>query len=59
MAVTDSTPNFLARCNALGLTEAVQDKLVEAGLDTISKFAFSSSYVPGCWRDGVDAPVVA
>lgn len=47
MAVTDSTPNFLARCNALGLSEGIQDKLVDAGLDTISKFAFSSSYVPG------------
>ena len=47
MAVTDSTPNFLARCNALGLSETVQDSLTAAGLDTISKFAFSSSYVPG------------
>ena len=47
MAVTDRTPNFLARCNALGLSEAVQNSLTTAGLDAISKFAFSSSYVPG------------
>ncbi len=47
MAVTDSAPNFLARCNALGLSEAVQNSLTTAGLDTISIFAFSSSYVPG------------
>ena len=47
MSVTDSTPNFLARCSALGLSEQIQDELVLAGLDTISKFAFSSSYVPG------------
>lgn len=42
-----STPNFLARCNALGLSDNIQNGLVAAGLDTISKFAFSSSYVPG------------
>ena len=47
MSVTDSTPNFLARCSALGLSEQIQDELVVAGLDTISKFAFSSSHVPG------------
>ena len=47
MAVTDSAPNFLARCNALGIATPVQDALVASGLDTISKFAFSSSYVPG------------
>ena len=47
MSVTDSAPNFLARCSALGLSEQIQDELVLAGLDTISKFAFSSSYVPG------------
>ena len=47
MSVTDSTPNFLARCSALGLSEQIQDEVVVAGLDTISKFAFSSSYVPG------------
>ena len=47
MAVTDSAPNFLARCNALGLSEIVQNSLTAAGLDAISKLAFSSSYVPG------------
>ena len=45
--MTDSNPNFLARCSALGLSEQIQDELVVAGLDTISKFALSSSYVPG------------
>ena len=47
MAVTDSAPNFLARCASLGITQTVQDSLVASGLDTISKFAFCSSYVPG------------
>ena len=47
MSVTDSTPNFLARCSALGLSEQIQDELCQSGLETISKFAFSSSYVPG------------
>ena len=47
MSVTDSTPNFLAPCSALGLSEQIQDELCQSGLDTISKFAFSSSYVPG------------
>ena len=60
MSVTDSTPNFLARCLALGLSEQIQDELVLAGLDTISKLAFSSSYVPGQqdeqpFRDAMDA----
>ena len=47
MSVTDSTPNFLARCVALGVSDQIQQELVAAGLDTISKYAFSSSYVPG------------
>ena len=47
MAVTDSAPTFLARCASLGITQTVQDSLVASGLDTISKFAFCSSYVPG------------
>ena len=47
MSVTDSVPNFLARCSVLGIAQNVQDALVAAGLDTISKYAFSSAYVPG------------
>ncbi len=31
----------------LGISQPVQDSLVASGLDTISKFAFCSSYVPG------------
>ena len=40
MSVTDSSP-------ALGISQAIQDALVAAGLHAISKYAFSSAYVPG------------
>ena len=39
MSVTDSVPNFLARCSVLGIAQNVQDALVAAGLDTISKYS--------------------
>ena len=38
MAVTDSGPIIL---------QTIQDSLVAAGLDAISKYGFSSCYVPG------------
>ena len=47
MALTDSEPNFRARCGALGLSTAITDSLCTAGVGTIAKFAFSSSFVPG------------
>ena len=47
MSLTDSEPNFRSRCLALGLDEALVTTLVDSGINTISKYAFSSSYVPG------------
>ena len=47
MSLTDSEPNFRSRCAALGLEEDVVTQLVASGINTIAKYAFSSSYVPG------------
>ena len=47
MALTDSEVNFRARCGALGLPTTITDALCTAGVGTIAKFAFSSSFVPG------------
>ena len=47
MAITDSAAAFAARAKALGLDDAVLQLVMGGGLDTMSKFAFSSSYVPG------------
>ena len=47
MAVTGSEANFRARAVALGLGEPTINSLCTNGINTISKFAFSSSYVPG------------
>ena len=47
MALTDSEPNFRSRCTTLGLAEALVEQLVASGINTIAKYAFSSSYVPG------------
>eukprot|EP00435_Cladocopium_sp_Y103_P062683 s616_g24.t1 len=47
MSLTDSEPNFKSRCSALGITDAVVTLLVNSGINTIAKYAFSSSYVPG------------
>ncbi len=47
MSLTDSEPNFRARCNALGLATTVTDALCTSGVGAIAKFAFSSSFVPG------------
>ena len=47
MAATDSKPVFRQRATVVGVPEAVIDKLVGNGLDTLAKYAFSSSYVPG------------
>ena len=47
MLVTDSEPNFRARAAALGMDAATIDALCASGINTISKYAFSSSYVPG------------
>ena len=47
MSVTDSVANFSARALALGLEAAVLQAVIDSGVDTMAKFAFSSSYVPG------------
>jgi len=47
MSLTDSEPNFRSRCAALGLEDDVVTQLVASGINTIAKYAFSSSYVPG------------
>ena len=47
MALTDSEPNFRSRCLALGMAEDLVNSLATSGINTIAKFAFSSSYVPG------------
>ena len=47
MSLTDSVPNFRSRCLALGIDEPLIELLVNSGLNTIAKYAFSSSYVPG------------
>ena len=47
MAITDSVAAFKARAAALGLQEPVLQLLVDGGLNTMSRFAFSSAYVPG------------
>ena len=45
MSLTDSEPNFRSRCAALGLEEDVVAQLIASGINTIAKYAFSSSYV--------------
>ena len=47
MALTDSEPNFRARCKMNSLADAVTSALCTSGINTIAKFAFSSSFVPG------------
>lgn len=47
MSVTDSEPNFRSRCAINQLDQTIIDALCTAGINTVSKFAFSSSFVPG------------
>ena len=47
MSLTDSEPNFRARATALGLTDDLVEALCNNGVNTLAKYAFSSSYVPG------------
>ena len=47
MALTDSEPNFRSRASSLGIADAVVDSLCGHGINTLAKYAFSSSYVPG------------
>ena len=52
MAFADSKPVFKDRAIAAGLQEEVMALLSTSGLDTLLKFAFASSYVPGSGDDG-------
>ena len=47
MSVTDSEPTFKARAIALGIDDAVVESFLRGGINTLSKFAFCSSFVPG------------
>ena len=51
MSVTDSVANFRARATKVSVSSEVVDLLVGAGVDSLSKFAFSSSYYPGAADD--------
>lgn len=43
----DSPAVFRDRCRQLTLDDAVVQHLLDSGLDTLSKYAYSSSYTPG------------
>ena len=47
MSVTDSEANFKARASALSIDSAIIDAFVRGGVNTLSKYAFCSSFVPG------------
>ena len=47
MSLTDSAANFEASALKLGLDASVLKLLVDGGVDTIAKYAFVSSFVPG------------
>ena len=51
MSFADSLPVFRDRAAAAGLSEKIRASLDGAGLNTLSKFAFASSYVPGAGDD--------
>ena len=56
MSLTDSEPNFRARATSLGIANDILEALCVNGVNTLAKFAFSSSYVPG---NSDEAPFVA
>ena len=47
MSLTDSAANFEASALKLGLDASVLKLLVDGGVDTVAKYAFVSSFVPG------------
>lgn len=47
----DSEPVFTDRAKAAGLSEDVIKLVHDAGFKSLSKFAFSSSYIPGSGDD--------
>jgi hypothetical protein len=46
-ASVDSEPVFSARCVEIGMDAALLAALIASGIDTMGKFAFASSYMPG------------
>ena len=56
MSLTDSEPNFRARATSLGIANDILEALCVNGVNTLAKFAFSSSYIPG---NSDEAPFVA
>ena len=47
MSLTDSVANFQASALKLGLDPTVLKLVTDGGVDTIAKYAFVSSFVPG------------
>ena len=52
MSLTDSEPNFRARAKSLGIADTILDSLCDHGLNTLAKFSFCSSFVPGNSDEG-------
>lgn len=51
MSFADSQPVLEDRAKAAGLSEDIVQAVVDEGFNSLSKFAFSSSYVPGSGDD--------
>ena len=48
---TESEPVFISRCETVGLGGEAVSKLKDAGINTLAKVAFVSSYAPGAASD--------
>ena len=48
---TESEPVFTSRCETVGLSSEAVSKLKDAGINTLAKVAFVSSYAPGAASD--------
>ena len=48
---TESEPVFISRCETVGLGSEAVSKLKDAGINTLAKVAFVSSYAPGAASD--------
>ena len=47
MSITESEANFSARAQKLGLSADVLQLVVDGGVNTLAKFAYVSSFIPG------------
>ncbi|CAE7606611.1 unnamed protein product [Symbiodinium sp. CCMP2456] len=47
MSITESVANFSARAQKLGLSDEVLQLVIDGGVDTLAKFAYVSSFIPG------------